>query len=250
MRGGWLLLFAACGGGGKSNDGVDAPPIRDASIDAPMSDACVASTMPPQVVFLNRAGGTYTAGTPDDSRTNVSSLTQETRTFTPTVIDGDWTTVKACVAAKFAPYNVTLTDQDPGTAEHIEIVMLDNPQQFGFSSGVTTVAPSPACANGAGTLSKNTIGVLVWGGTGGTGITNVDRCWYTAHVIGVTMGLDAVTRCEDVMGQTVSGCTIANKSFTSTPAMCGEVTPRNCRCGGTQQTSSARLVANVGARCN
>ena len=238
MRAFWLVLIAACGGGGD-NKQVDAK-VADASIDA---QACTPG--PQHVVFVNRVGGTYTNG-PSDSRTNVTMILDQQRSIAPTVDATELTTVLACASEKFRAYNVTFTDQDPGAAaEHTEIVLLDSPGQAGFPGGVGHLSETPTCANGFGTVSKNKISFLVWNGTGNT---NEIRCWNVAQVTGINLGLDFVLPCPDLMSQQ-SGCTTASKTFTNTAADCGEFQARNCNCGGAQQNSHARLLANVGARC-
>ena len=226
MRSWWLLLACACGGDGSK--AIDAA-IGDAS-----PDACAAS----HTIFLNRGGGTYTVG-PDDATMNKSSAIGQTRTLPPpTTVDADWTAVMTCVTSKLSTFPITVTDQDPGTAQHVEVVVLDSGNQNGVP-GLTAGAPSTPCAGGFGTAAKNTIAFAVWQGT------NANRCWDLSMAIGYTLGLDNVLPCEDLMSQNPS-CSIPGKAFTNVDQPCGDTAARNCRCGGTTQNAAQRIAANVG----
>src|SRR5688572_22364437 len=121
-----LVVLAACGGGGQSPEPmVDAPPVCGT----------------PRTVFLNRGGGTYVQGA-ENSSTNTSSIIDMERTVAPpNVVEADWTFFVGCMTEKFAPFNVVITDQDPGAIEHTELVVIDAPGDVGLQNGVVSVSP-------------------------------------------------------------------------------------------------------------
>jgi hypothetical protein len=233
-----VVVVAACGDGSKGtiDAGLDGAP--------PGLDACVPASAT-RTIFLNRGGGAYTvvASGQDDAATNKSFMIGQDRTLAAaTATESDWTAVLTCVRANLAPYAVTVTDADPSPAQHVEVVVIDDGAQIGIT-GLAAGAPTTPCAGGFGSAATNLIAFSVWGTT-----TNAARCWNLSMAIGYTAGLDNVLECSDLMSAT-SGCDIASKKFTTMNVLCGELTARNCRCGGTSQNAAARLTANLGASC-
>jgi hypothetical protein len=115
---GWLAVIAsACGG--------DAPPI-DVSCK-------------PQVVYLNRAGGMFDHGPHDDAILNLSVVVDAPRLLPPWPRD-DWAELVACIETGLAPFaRLAITDVDPGTAAHIEIVFTTS---YWGDAGTTMLVPS------------------------------------------------------------------------------------------------------------
>ena len=88
----------------------------------------------PTTRFLNRCtGGCPIRPGTTDSRTDKTSLagaTSSVRAFKGT--DAQWQTILACVKDTFSVFNINVTDVDPGTADHFEIMVA------GYSSAGTT----------------------------------------------------------------------------------------------------------------
>jgi hypothetical protein len=102
------------------------------------------------VVYLNRcAQGCLVTPGDTDSRTDHSDIAQNTGTIT-SFSDGDakWTQVMDCVKNVMAPFNITVTDVDPGAAEHFEIMIGGDPSNIGLPQGVGGIADYP-CMGGA-----------------------------------------------------------------------------------------------------
>jgi hypothetical protein len=94
-----------------------------------------------QIIFMNRAGGTYAPGN-NDARTNRSSLAKRTVTIAPwSVNDAGWAQVMSCVRQIYAPFNVTITDVDPGNTPHVESVVAGRPSDLSLDDGVGGVSP-------------------------------------------------------------------------------------------------------------
>jgi hypothetical protein len=116
-----MVLVAACGDGEQVTvDARAADAAPDATIDAPPS-SCASGA---KTIFLDRAGGLYVGGTADDATTNTTKVLGTDTFNVPAFPHGDttWNDIKTCVTAALAPYGVVVTDVDPGTAVHHEIV--------------------------------------------------------------------------------------------------------------------------------
>jgi hypothetical protein len=95
------------------------------------------------VLFLNRcAGGCTISPGSDNSSSNDSSILQNTRQLAEfRWSDEVWDGVVACVREVFSPFNVSVTDVDPGAAEHMESMVAGTASQLGFQAGVLGIAP-------------------------------------------------------------------------------------------------------------
>ncbi len=199
------------------------------------SSAALART----VVFMNRAGGIYDPAPADDSRLNRSSLLKHTSVVPPFAgSDADWQAVLTCMRTLFAPFNLDITDQDPGDSPHLECVTGGHPEDAGFPPNYGGVGTLATC----GTTVPNAVVFTfaeAWGGDPQM------ICETAAQELGHTFGLDHVLSCPDPMSYQY-GC--GAKVFVDDTERCGEYTPRACRCGGTTQNGYAMLRELVGER--
>lgn len=237
MRAGvWVVItVAACG-----DDGAKAPDAAP-MVDAASADACVPGAGS-RVVFLSKAGGTYSAG-PDDSTRNVTSILNATTILSPPTVDGaEWTAFVSCVTSKFAPFGVTVTDVDPGTAQHMEVVVIDDGTKIGHTNMVFGLAPF-TCAGNEGKVYDNGIAFVMWN------VGATERCMLGAQMTGNLFGLDHSFSCPDLMTYLSSCGPSDNKTFTNMDVSCGEFSARNCNCGKATQNSYRTLAAIAGERC-
>ena len=113
------MLLAACGGDGTHHVDV----------------SCANST-----VYLDRFGGTYAHGLVDDATQNASEAIDMARTLP--AFSGDdvaWGDLTACIRAALAPFDVVVTETDPGATQHLELVFTDT---YWAGAAVTHVFPS------------------------------------------------------------------------------------------------------------
>ena len=99
-------------------------------------------------IFMNKCTGgcTVTRGV-DDSRTQRSSIIQNAGTLPAFPYSADaWTQVMTCLKGTFAPFNVVVTDVDPGSsASHLEVLIGGNaPSAFGSARAPVASRRSPA----------------------------------------------------------------------------------------------------------
>lgn len=185
------------------------------------------------ILFLERcpSGCVYRAGF-ESSINNTSSIITGTRSISAFVHgDAAWAEHLACVQASFAPYDISVTDVDPGSVAHWEVPVAGTPTQLGFPSGTGGVAPA-TCAvinNGVAFSFANVYSEMK------------DLCWTTAQEAAHLFGLDHEAVAGDPMTY-ILGC--LEKRFRPEDAPCGELVPRTCACGGTTQNSDA-MIANV-----
>ncbi len=222
MRGMWVLLSVVvavgCGGGS------DKPPTMDASVER---DACVATT--PRTVYLHRGGGTYHGGPVPDSSTNTTTLLGATTTLpAPTIVEQDWQDYVTCVESKFASLNVAITTTDPGTASHLELVVIDRADQIGAPTTAGLLAPANQCQGGKGLVLERGIAFAMWE----TLATAGNRCQKSAQAIGFLFGLDRAFACMDIMAWDTTICVPpGDAAFLDAETPCGETEARTCQCG-------------------
>ncbi len=97
------------------------------------------------VVYMNQcaSGCTVTPGN-DDSTTDHSSIPNATSHLS--AFNGgatEWSTVMSCMQSTMSRFNITVTDQDPGTAPHFEVMVAGTGAQLGQGQGVGGIAPIP-----------------------------------------------------------------------------------------------------------
>ncbi|MBI2898453.1 MAG: Ig-like domain-containing protein [Deltaproteobacteria bacterium] len=188
------------------------------------------------VIFMNRDGGQYSGGGwTDDSTTNQSSILSWTANVPAYPYgDGSWNQLMACMRDLYAPFNVDVTDVDPGNASHLEVVVGGHPGDIGMSSGIGGVAPM-ACEP-----IPNAI-VYAFPETYGDDPQGI--CEAAGQESAHAYGLDHEYLCEDIMTY-LYGC--GAKTFQDQDVSCGEYSERACSCGGATQNSYQYLMGVLG----
>jgi hypothetical protein len=194
--------------------------------------ARVARAHASNIIFLNRcADGCVVTPGPEDSRQNTSIVPQETSVI-PAFGHGDeaWSYLVSCVREIYAPFDIVITDVDPGSQSHFEAIVAGSPEDVQQPHDVGGVAPfSCGVIDNAMTYSFAAVyDDMRW------------LCETVAHETAHAFGLDHEYLCEDPMTY-LDGC--GEKSFRDVDAPCGEDGPRECLCGGATQNSYARIAA-------
>jgi MYXO-CTERM domain-containing protein len=195
-----------------------------------------------RIIFVNGQGGHYTAGNNEDSRTNVSSIASSSVDM-PAYSKGAaaWQQFMTCIRDQYSPFNVLVTDQDPGNVPHLEAVISGSPDMIGLGGGVGGIANM----NDDCSLFENGITWI---------FEQVFRdaqtdCEVAAQEISHNIGLDHEYLCEDPMTY-LDGC--GNKRFRDQDVRCGEYSPRNCMCAdprngsATNQNSVQFMLGRLG----
>ncbi len=195
----------------------------------------------PQVVYLRREGGSYTPGA-TDARRDTSALARQAVVFPPWSPSAEaWSYLVECVADTFAPFDVVVTDVDPGAKPHHEVVIGGDPTQLGQASNILGLAMYPDdCVE----LPNSVVFVFADQITRLVPEAPLRRtCEVAAQEIGHSFGLDHVLVCDDPMTYRTD---CDRKWFQDLEAPCGTFAAAPCHCGGSTQNSFATLMDRIG----
>jgi uncharacterized protein (TIGR03382 family) len=200
--------------------------------DPELIDVVSPTALSSRTIFLDGcfgAGCTVQFGR-EDARTNRSSIAEGTLTeFKYGTVT--WDAVVECVKKNYEPFDVEITDVDPGSAPHWKAMVAGYPEEIGME-GAGGVSPWGPCGviNNAITFSFANI----YAG-------NVDEiCWVVSQETAHAFGLEHEFLCEDPL--TYREDCKPRKYFHNVDAPCGEWNPRACECGGSEQNSFQMLT--------
>src|SRR5882672_1444588 len=220
---------------------ASAAPFRDVVVQPPKhaANGPVRFAQVSHVIYLNPClpnGCTVLPGF-DDSRTDHSSIPQSQAPLAAYPWgSGRWNTLVQCVKHMYAPYDGQVTDVDPGTAPHFELMVGGRSTDVGIQ-GAGGVAPFIPCQ---GELQDNVISFVFAQET-----QNLDfLCWASAQETSHVFCLDHEMNAKDPM--TYLSPPIKKVGFMNEASNCGEYQPRDCWCGGTQQNSAQFLSDLLG----
>ncbi|HEU0036017.1 MAG TPA: MYXO-CTERM sorting domain-containing protein [Kofleriaceae bacterium] len=184
------------------------------------------------VLYLNdcRPNGCTVSPGGDDSRSDRSSIPVNTVVLSPFSYGDDyWNRLVQCVKETYAPFDVQIVTQDPGTAEHFEVMIGGRATQLHPDlQGAGGVAPFIDCS----TSSNNVISFVF-----SDEVNDLEfLCGAVAQEATHVWGLDHVLDADDPMTYLELG---SLKRFQNRDRDCGEdlSNPRQCFCGGSQQNS-------------
>jgi MYXO-CTERM domain-containing protein len=195
-----------------------------------------------RIIYLNRCiGGCNIASGPNNAISNSWPTTPPGGAVLSEFQHGEqvWQDVMNCVRETYAPYNVTITDVDPGGVPHHEAIV-------------------------AGTNVENGDDMMVLGRAAGVGCNPVNNvmsmnyanshppdgqyiCETVAQESAHTWGLDHAYHCSDPMTYLPNCGGSGRKFFRNKNFPCGEFSERECGyCGGPTQNSHLRLFGMFG----
>jgi uncharacterized protein (TIGR03382 family) len=198
----------------------------------------------PITVYLNRTGGTYMGAAATNSSTNRTSLFSSGSLVIPAMSTTfNWTTLRACIVAQYADYDVNFTDTEPSSGNYIEAVIGGDGTELGGSDLLGIASADNFCgitARGiAFSFSEAHIGIPQQ--------TN-ELCATVAHEIGHLLALEHEILPADTMSY-VFWDDAGTKAFHDQNSTCGTTpsTPGECSCSaGSTTNSGARLEEFVG----
>jgi hypothetical protein len=204
-------------------------PARDAQA------ALISPRARSRVIYLNRDGVVLRPGDNDAAR-DVSSIVARPTALAGWDVDDDtWAETFDCIAELYAPFDVEITDDDPGDVPHIEAVFGGHPRDVGLPDNVGGVSPfTTDCA-----VIEHSI-VFAF-----TDVLPADPrtiCEVMAQEIAHSYGLDHEMLPSDPMTYLDYP---GERSFQDTMASCGEFEARKCGINGNmcrQRQNSVQLL--------
>lgn len=155
-----------------------------------------------------------------------------------------WDEFMTCMRDVYLPYDVVITDVDPGLTPHHEAVVAGRGRDM-MLTGVGGIAPldSSTCEPQNNVVSFTFANQ--YGGGGGLTIAQ-QLCWVAAQESAHAFGLDHALDCTDPLTYlflSPSGGSCGTRYFRNKLVDCGEDVARPCVCGGNKQNSHAKLLA-------
>jgi hypothetical protein len=239
-----LVLAAAVTGSAFAEDNDPAAPaggrrfeVKRIGVDASQAkmiphEQLAAAEPPSRIIYLNRcAGGCEVRRGFESSINNTSEIIELSIANIPEFpySDAVWDQVVQCVRDTYAPFNISITDQDPGNVPHWENIVAGSPGDVGMQQGVGGVSPYDfnACS-----ILENTI-TFTFAEVWGPDVTNL--CWTAAQETAHSFGLDHEFLSTDPMTYLEGSGTV--KRFQDVDAQCGEYEARDCYCPWNLQNS-------------
>ena len=191
-----------------------------------------------KLLFLNRCVGDciVTPGA-NDARFNTSSIVNGTSSITEFRHDDEtWNAVVQCVKEVYAPYDVQVTDVDPGDSTfHHESIVAGVYTEIGYEQPAGGVAPF-AC--------EPVNNVISFAFANGYPADPFQICMVIAQESAHSYGLDHAFDCSDPMTY-LPAC--GRQFFRDRNTPCGELEQFDqCRCGGSAQNSHRWLQMVLG----
>ncbi len=248
----YIFLNRCIGGCTVTGGGTDDARIQQSSLPCPNPDCSTGACNCPGGAsgtwtiheFTNAFGQIGANGTClGDGTTQCTSDAQCTAGDTCDTADGEWAALVQCVKEVYSPFAVTVTDVLPtGGVSFTEDILAGLPSDIGYGgAGVGGIAPG-TCTPRDNVISFS-FANLPWG-------KGQQRIWTlcavasqeTAHAFGLDHEyefLDSTSACSDPMSYR-NDCG-GQRFFRNKSARCGEFAPRDCRCGGTQNSHQSLL---------
>lgn len=198
--------MTACGGGGGGDDGAGPDA---AALPTPDAGSC---QKPPIYINTLAAGPETYAPGGDDSRSDRSALLSTPATFGPAAVD--FAAVISTAQEIFAPAGIVVTDVDPGTAPHLEVVLVGSGWPLDINLPVSVAATAPGyCA-----LATNGVGLV----NAFAGRTPIDLANSVAWTVGILNGMELASEPSNCMILTFEGaaCTFRDGAPVALPARC------------------------------
>ena len=204
-----------------------------------------------RVVWLNRAGGTYTGSPNTNAATNAVStgiFGSGSFTIPPMSSQFDWTALVACVKVHYKPYNVRFVETEPTSGKYVQAVVGGTGDELGRGQGLLGIA---AADNFCGVTEA---GIAFSFSEAHQGISrqNEELCATVAHEIGHVLSLEHEILSQDTMSY-IPISQSNTKSFVNAESTCGTEPGQTsaCTCPPTsagKTNSGKRLLAALGAR--
>ena len=175
-----------------------------------------------RLIYMNRSGVTLRPGLNNSSLQTSSIVETQTRITPWEIDDDDWSATMDCMRDLFSPFDVQITDQDPGMTAHLEAVFGGHPNDVGLPDNVAGISPFTTDCS----IIENSV-VFTF-----TDVLPDDprlMCEVMAQEIAHSYGLDHQMLASDPMSYLDYD---GDRVFQDEEAFCGEFELRTCGIGG------------------
>ncbi|MBA3456488.1 MAG: Ig-like domain-containing protein [Deltaproteobacteria bacterium] len=232
------LVFATLGSVGGVAFAQIAPRPQPVIVDVPVGNPPQAAPAS-RLIFMNRCpasvGCVIKPGV-DDSRTNTSSIPDSQVTITGfKQSDAVWAKVMTCMRVTYAPFNIGVTDVDPGPGvPHYENIV---------GGRATELDSELAGAGGVAPFTCDEIPNAVSFTFDVYGADSDALCWTAAQETAHAFGLEHEYNAADPMTYLNGGPSM--KRFQATDSPCGTFSEVPCRCTGASTQNSYRYIIDM-----
>lgn len=214
-------------------------PVRIRVPGAAVQNTSGNSAVSSRIVFMHRCiGGCVIRQGTDDSRTDTSSIVGADQILLGSFNQDDqvWADAVKCVRETFAPFNITVTDQDPGnTTPHFEAMVGGKASDLQRSDLQNAGGVSPWDCGEIPNAITYTFDVY--------GPDPLSLCWTVSQEVAHGFGLDHSFVQKDPMTYHPGDLP---KRFRDEEAECGEFQVRSCCANAPKQNSYRRILALFG----
>lgn len=216
------------------------PPLRTELQLLPSRPSAAASSLAlTKTIYLVRDGAVLWPGDENDAMSGISSIVRQPTAIGSWDIDDDtWDETVACVKELYAPFDVTVTDQDPGDVPHLEAIFGGHPSDVGLPDNVAGVSPfTEDCS----VIERSVVFTF-------TDVLPDDprtMCEVMAQEIAHSYGLDHEMLSADPMTYLDHD---GPRTFQDIEAPCGEFESRTCGIGATMCRRTQNSVKLLGER--
>ncbi|MCA9678583.1 MAG: hypothetical protein KC464_26385, partial [Myxococcales bacterium] len=196
-----------------------------------------------KILYVNRCVGGCQVykGSINNALTNTSTIPagNDGQLFTISEFQHDqatWDTLMQCLRDIFLPYDVMVTDVDPGMVPHHEAIAAGAPSEVNLPSSIGGIAPS-GCEPRNNAISFSFLNTYPANQV-------LEMCATVGQESSHSYGLgDHLYDCTDPMTY-LGNC--GQKFFRNKLMPCGEFALRDCNCTGTRQNSHVKLLSVFG----
>lgn len=235
-----LTATAACGLTVLSAGADAAPTVPNGVLyrkPDPNARVAAGSRRTTNIIYLNRCeGGCTVSPGKNNSIANTTEIALRTGTLTEFAGGDDlWQAAVDCARDVYAPYNVVLTEEDPGDVPHFEVMIAGVADEVGR-------APVGGLGVGAcGEVVDNSISMVFANTPGANDATWL--CYAIAQETAHNFGLDHELEASDPMSYLPFD---GVRQFMDAEVPCGEMEATDCCAGPSTQNSHAYLMDEFG----
>ena len=207
----------------------------------PASSAAAGGLAKTRTIYLNRHGVTLSPGANDSQTQRSTIVSRVSEVAAWNVSAADWAATVACMTDVWSPFDVVVTDVDPGATPHVEAVFGGSPADLGLTGNYGGISPFTSDCS----VIEHSI---VFAFTANLAKQPRTICEVMSQEIAHSYGLDHELLASDPMTYLSY---VGHREFQDQEVACGETKERPCGISGSTcrpaQNSFQLLLSRLGA---